>query len=338
MEAHTVKWFEPMSEQDMIDEFDVDIEKRQTEKLKHNARPTSMRRADWEVAQIMNYQTTIFLKRKYPELYDNIAWQINKLINPAENLKFTDRKEWENLAVITDFDAHINKLDIVRSTPKAKMRKIIDARKRILDKLLKFDPSKILMVHWWDEIETDGNGRTTKWTDVSYNMHEFDAVKFKTEQEIGRYEYLRTMMDLDVITVSGNHDELLSQMMAEIKKAYYRNTDNINFYNDWGNRAYYARGQSLLMFAHWDHVKPNKMLQLATEEFIKKRYKHKHWYIGHLHSRAQEQNGDMVVKRLSTPSMPTKREKTKGFPSKPWIQWFLHSKKQWEVLEVNEYF
>jgi hypothetical protein len=52
----------------MLEMYKVNTEFREPSRLKHNNRPTTVRRADKEVAQVLNHQTTLELRPKYGTL------------------------------------------------------------------------------------------------------------------------------------------------------------------------------------------------------------------------------------------------------------------------------
>lgn len=70
----------PMTEKEMMVKFWVDAKRREAEKLKHNVRPTSMKMKNGDVVQVMNYQTTLLLQRKFPlnDLPWLMAWRWEK--------------------------------------------------------------------------------------------------------------------------------------------------------------------------------------------------------------------------------------------------------------------
>ena len=111
----------------MKEKFDVDETRRETERMKINSRPTSMRRADGEVAQILNYQTTIFLKRKYPEMYDIAMDALTERLekNPPKFQQEHYKGISGTLGQILMYDAHIDQQDTKRTGFKARKRRII---------------------------------------------------------------------------------------------------------------------------------------------------------------------------------------------------------------------
>lgn len=283
MKIHTSEWLAPMSEKEMIEKFWVDVERRDPRTLKHNTRSTTVKRSDWEIAQVPNYQTTLNFDRKYPEFFENLEDYINKFVK--EKPPVWDKKEWKDifsgiLATTMYADVHIDKRggDSIDKIKKS----IIEANKVLNGKLEKFEPEKQLLVVLGDFFNSDWNYKTTKGTEQQNSLSEYDWRKAGIEL-LAEVIYNNSIYShLDVIITQGNHDENKALYMRDLLHYYFLNDEKVTIKKSNENgRNYYSRGENLLWFTHWHLIKPQDLPMVMNKENWNA--KHKERYTGHRH-------------------------------------------------------
>jgi hypothetical protein len=346
MQIHTADWFAPMTEQDMMDKFQVDSNKWEAIKLKHNVRPTTVKRADWEVAQVNNYQTTLQLDRKYPEFFESMDEYIKRFITttpevrpyntqPARGAIDKIHRQHSDILTTTMYtDTHLDKQGKV--SMKTRIKNIIESDKRIFDKMDRFASNKQLLAVLWDFFNSDGSHATTKWTPQQSKWSEYDAWKAWTEL-LAEVLYNRSWYtDIDVIMCQGNHDRHKMMYMRDLLHYYFQNNPNINILKSTENgRYYYKRGINLLWITHGDTIKHADLPMVMNNEWPNAELKER--FTWHNHKEITRSYHGMQVS-------------TKGAMSSKWIWndkygvdhinnqlfWILHHKKDGKIAQFYE--
>lgn len=147
-----------MSEQEMIEKFGVDTSKRESERLKHNTWSTTVKRSDGEISQVPNYQTTLQLKRSYPEYIEDTEKILSRLLSTkAPKTELIQTKTTGCLASILLPDVHLDKMTKNSTTVSQKLAKIQTAIEKICSKLEIYDPEMVQMVILGDFYNTHAN-------------------------------------------------------------------------------------------------------------------------------------------------------------------------------------
>lgn len=346
MKIHTSDWFTPMSEQEMIEKFGVDTNRREARTLKHNVRPTTLKRKDWEVTQVNNYQTTLNLERKYPEFFESMEEYIKKFIktvpevysyNTQDARGAIDQIHRQHSDILTTTlyaDVHIDKQR--KESLQTVKKRIIEADKKIFDKMDRFASQKQLLVILWDFFNSDISYKTTKGTEQQNKTSEYDAWKIGTEL-IAEVLYNRSWYtDIDVILSQGNHDENKLMYMRDLLHYYFQNNDRITIEKAQPNgRYYYARGDNLLWFTHWHLIKPQDLPLVMNNE--QKNAKHKEWRTGHRHKDITQSYHWMQVNTVG--AMSSKGEWNDKFwvdHKNEQITGVLYHKKDWKIAQFYE--
>lgn len=328
MEAHIVKWFEPFSEQDMLEKFDVDTSIRETDKLKHNSWPTSMRRADWEVSQIMNYQTTILLKRRYPELYDTIIDVMQERL--ATLPPIFEKKHYENVSwvlwQVLLTDAHIDQLDTKGTTFLSRKKRILTATQELLKKIDLFEPEQLVFANLGDYFNTALRNKTANGTEQQNIMKENDALRFGIDLEAEILLQMSEYAPTWAIHVDGNHDEGRLETLRQVMKYYFISNPNVNISDDDAAFQFYEWGNSMFGYDHGHQAKPKQLPEIMSDKKGKK-HTNLEWYRWHLHHEKVESISWLLIHNLSNSWLQSEREKNKWYSHAPNITWLVHDKK-----------
>ncbi len=186
------------------------------------------------------------------------------------------------MLVINKQDAHLNKYDI-------------DGDNNIADRLynlqykietiaaqsgLSNNIDDITYIIGSDEFNSEYSGATTKGTPQT-NTHSFHhSFEFICEHEISMiWMLLKYCNNLNVVYVSGNHDEYVGWHLVTWLKSYFRNTKRVTFDCSPKYRKYVSYGTSAMMFNHGDAIKPVKLAGIFPIEFREGWSEHTNFYI-----------------------------------------------------------
>jgi len=346
MNIHTSEWLKPMSEKEMIEKFWVDVERREPRTLKHNTRSTTVKRSDWEISQVPNYQTTLNFDRKYPEFFESMEDYIKKFIKTTPEVReYKTRKSWwpmeqtyrEHSDILTTTmyaDTHLDKQWKV--SMKTRVKQIIEADKRIFDKMDRFASNKQLLAVLWDFFNSDGSYATTKGTPQQNKVNEYDSWKAWTEL-LAEVLYNRSWYtDIDVIICQGNHDRNKARYLRDLLHYYFQNNHKINILPSTDNgRYYYKWGNNLLWMTHWDTIKHSDLPMIMNDEWPNA--EHKEWFTGHNHKEITKSYHWMQVSTKG--AMSSKGERNDKF----WVDhinnqlfWVLHHKKDGKIAQFYQ--
>lgn len=112
--------------------------------------------------------------------------------------------------------------------------------------------------------------------------------------------------EVEVITVSGNHDWHSCKWLPRLLAAYYRAEPRIKVRTGPEERQYLEHGKVLLGYAHGDNVKPqllaSNMPVEAPEAWA--RTKWRRWRTGHVHHQITKEYPGVLVETLGTLAAP----------------------------------
>lgn len=340
MKEHLLKGHWPKSEQDVIDEYKVNTDFRVANKLRHNERPTSMRRADWEITQIMNHQTEVIFVPKYwsmiPEWSVEIMEELLKVERPTR--KAQEVKETWNLWGLMLTDLHLNQRDIHNNSFNKRVKIVNDRIARVMDRLLRFDPEKLLIPNLWDMNNNDVKHLTSSLkTPMQDNLSVWDWYKKLLEREITMLEGMQQYwIPLKYVRLWGNHDEFNSQLSAIALQYFFKDSD-IEI-GTTKNRYYEIRGNTMIALSHWDRWEWQKLFQMVVDECISKTRKkidHMYAFLGHHHKKIIHQEWPLEIINLQAPAPKTEWCEKYWHDMKSSMSWFIFNKDEWKIVEVR---
>ena len=189
--------------------------------------------------------------------------------------------------------------------------------------------SKVLFVVGNDILNSDDiEGRTTAGTYVSSDARYHKTFASVRNIIIRATERLREIAPTEVMTVSGNHDQLSCWHLGDSLECYFHNYQDVEVENSPRQRKYYEHGLVGLMFTHGHKAKRTDYPALMAAEQPKMwgRTKFRECHTGHLHmTKTDEQHGfrTRILPSALTPSQTnTGREPTRtrsGDSAKPML-------------------
>jgi len=198
-----------------------------------------------------------FLKTYNPTVYQQIS--------PAVNHSLP-----RGCLVINKQDQHLNKYDIMGSNSMGKrFNAIYERTKRILNQSINSNKlDKVYYVIGSDQFNAEWMGTTTKGTkqeNLGTYHQSFESI---CNHELNMINMLLAYSDdVEILYVSGNHDEFAGWHLITWLKAYYHGTPNVRFDTSPRYRKYARYGKNALMFNHGDAIKPPKLANMFPIEF-----------------------------------------------------------------------
>ncbi len=224
------------------------------------------------------------------------------------------------------FDAHVGKLVWAEesgenSDLKTQTQRIIEVFEKLLSYSKNYPIERILIPLGGDFFNSDNKfDTTTAGTRVD------EDTRYQKTFRAGRV-LATTLIDMcakvapvDVLVISGNHDESRSFYLGDAISSWYHNNPNVHIDNSAKRRKYFSYGKDLIMVAHGSEEKLNKlpgiMAMEVPELWAKSKFREVH--SGHTHHRetilfkAHEEQG-VVVRVISSPSPTDSWHASKGF-------------------------
>ena len=193
---------------------------------------------------------------------------------------------------------------------------------------------RILYILWGDYFNSDWKHRTTKWTEQFNKLNEKESFKLWLQHQTNLINNIASDFPVDVMYLSGNHDDLKQQALSDAIDIYYSKDDRVNINNDDEFRKYYERGKTTIGAGHWDWVKEKDILSVFSQEQWLNEY---NYYLKwHIHHALKQMYGNLLIETFSTPSNPWERDKKMWYIT-PWkIVWQMYSKEEWKYGEFQK--
>jgi DNA-binding transcriptional MerR regulator len=198
-----------------------------------------------------------FLKEYRPTIYQ----QPSPILNP---------KSPRGCLVINKQDQHLNKYDILGSNSIGKrFDSIYKKTQVILDQASHSNKlEKVYYIVGSDQFNAEWSGTTTKGTKQENLTTYHQTFESICNHEINMINLLlKYSNDVEILFVSGNHDEYVGWHLINWLKAYYRGGSDVKFDTSARYRKYVRYGRNALMFNHGDAIKPPKLANMFPVEF-----------------------------------------------------------------------
>ena len=172
--------------------------------------------------------------------------------------------------VINKQDQHLNKYDIHgENSLNLRFREIYNKTKRVLEQAIQASNlEKIYYIIGSDQFNAEWTGTTTRGTkqeNLDTYHQTFEAI---CNHEINMINLLLSKSgEIEILFVSGNHDEYVGWHLITWLKAYYKGAHDIKFDTSPRYRKYIRYGKNALMFNHGDAIKPPKLANMFPIEF-----------------------------------------------------------------------
>ena len=182
--------------------------------------------------------------------------------------------------------------------------------------------SKIVLALLGDILHTDNEqGTTTKGTRQDVDTRPTKMFDKTLDLLIDFIFELGQIAPVDVVTVSGNHDNYISYTLYKALEMAYRDEPNVVFYNSPNPRKALRYGKCLIGFCHGDQ-KNNSLATWLQNEYAEDwgKTKYREVHCGHLHSlhsdmqNFEESQNGLIVRRLFATTSASAWEHRQGYP------------------------
>jgi hypothetical protein len=163
-------------------------------------------------------------------------------------------------------------------------------------------------------------GTTTSGTPLERDGRLQKVVNVASDVLLGIVERSAATAKTEVLTVNGNHDEVLTWAFQRILLERFRGAKDVTVMPQFTGRQYVARGKNLLGFAHGHKAKKRLPQIMALEQSVAwSASTYREWHTGHLHHQAADHNKPLdtldgvIVRTAPTVVPPDDWHSTGGF-------------------------
>lgn len=332
------------SQQEMEEEFRVNLDFREAKSMTTNNWQSQQKQKnlDWTTTPVIVElrQTDIERKPKYwsmiPEWSVEIMEELLKIERPTR--KAQEVKETGNLWGLMLTDLHLNQRDIHNNSFNKRAKIVNDRIARVMDRLLRFEPEKLLIPNLWDMNNSDIKHFTSSLkTPMQDTVSVWDWYKKLLEREISMLEGMQQYwLPIKYVRLGWNHDEYNSQLSAIALQYFFKNSD-IEV-DTTKNRYYEIRWNTMIALSHGDRWEWQKLFQMVVDECIsktKKRLDNLYAYLWHHHKKIIHQEWPLEIKNLQAPAPKTERCDKYWHDMKQVMTGYIWNNKEWQVIEVR---
>lgn len=239
----------------------------------------------WGNGKNPHWQVKAWLSKKGEEqLFQDSFVDFLANYEPAAQLvekpKYNDKED--ACLVINKQDAHYNKSDIDGHNDMT--QRFVNVREKIGIIINQAELSNYLTdikyIIGSDEFNSEFTGTTTKGTPQSNLTSYYESFRKICNHEVGMINLLLNSAEaVEIVFVSGNHDEFVGWHMINWLQTYFRNEPRVKFDASPKYRKYVSYGDSAMMFNHGDAIKPAKLAAIFPMEYREEWSYHNNFYI-----------------------------------------------------------
>lgn len=163
-------------------------------------------------------------------------------------------------------------------------------------------------------------GTTTSGTPLERDGRLQKVLNVACDVLLGVIERSAADVPTDVLTVNGNHDEVLTWAFQRIMMERFRGSASVRVHGEFTGRQYLTHGRNLLGFCHGHKAKPKLPQIMALEQpQAWSGSVYREWHTGHLHHQAATNNKPLdtlqgvIVRTAPTICPPDDWHSTHGF-------------------------
>lgn len=238
---------------------------------------------------------------------------------------------------ISVFDAHFGKLAWAEETgwKNYDTSIAIEEYEKAVDAILGrcfYSLGKIVYVVGNDILNSDNReGTTTKGTPQSNDSRYHKVFESVLKTVIRQIEKMRQWCPVDVIFVSGNHDDLSVWHLGNCVSITYAGTPSVSVFNEPRQRKYWSWGGNLVMFEHGEKgPHKEKPLMMAVEQpLLWSQSRIREVHLAHLHQERVYEKMGVKVRVIPALCPPDYYHSANGYIGNiPGAQGFLWDKEE----------
>lgn len=301
------------------------------------------------------WQVKVWLKRDIEKvnlenIKSRIITEIKKHSQTVPKVKIKEYKK-PCLLVVDIPDLHLDKLAWGKETGKDWDTKISSAAflttiDDLISKSSVYDIERILFVVGNDLFNADNtDDTTTHGTKQIVDGRWKKAFPLARKLMIKAIDKLALIAPVDVMIVTGNHDEQRTFYLGDALECWYHNNANVKVDNTPKKRKYYDYGNTLIGYTHGKDEKVDRLpMILATEAKDKfAKTDHHEWHLGDKHHKKDikftptEEVDGIIIRFLSSLTALDEWHYSKGYLAKQAGQGFIYDKKNGWVCQFNSF-
>ena len=324
-------WTNPMTENDMIEKFDIDTKRWQANHLKTNTRQSQQKTDNWPIIVDL-YQTLVDWKPKHPLLdewyYEAMVDVFGDKLPQFETIHTPS--QWDLLALLIHTDKHIDRLEHNHRY----MQNVKDRTNDLLYQIQKRDIEKFVYGELWDMFNSNTNGNTKNWTRQNNNATEAQSFKVGMMNEIDLIGMMNEVFgSVEAIYVPWNHDQDKQNWLAQALNLYFTNHPHISIDDQDKMRKYIDYGKNVIGLQHWHLVPRNRALETFSSEH--KMRDHNYLLQWHIHHEYAKQYGKLLVQALGSTAKPSQRERENWYNNEGNMVAMIFDKKKGRIATLE---
>lgn len=180
---------------------------------------------------------------------------------------------------------------------------------------------------------------TTSGTQMDTDTRWKKMYKSGVELLIYAIEQLRAIAPVECMYVAGNHDKMLSYCATVTLNAYYKSIDSVTVDSSPTARKYIHYGKCLIGYSHGvEEGKRIQQLMQIEQPSAWANSLYREWHLGHLHKELVNEEGGIIIRRLSAITGTDAWHNEKGFIGAiQKTQAFIWDKNLGNMLIINSF-
>lgn len=199
--------------------------------------------------------------------------------------------------------------------------RVADVAGQLIEEGNRYEPARRTIALLGDIIHFDTpSGTTTSGTPLERDGRIQKVMNVAFDVIAGVVERSAEDVHTDVITVNGNHDEVMTWSLQRVLVERFRNSRTANVRVEFTGRQYLSHGKNLLGFCHGHKAKPKLPQIMALEQpVLWSESNYREWHTGHLHHQQAAVNkpldtlGGVIVRTAPTVAPPDDWHSAGGF-------------------------
>lgn len=323
---------------DLVAACEIDLFEWEIERIVCNKWEVGAKNDDGVIVVEPLFQVKAWLKRSESIAKASALIAMFKLVagtHAPEYKAVEHENKGEHLAVIPLPDAHFGKLSWGPETGSNYDVRIAEAiwKKAASDLLPKaqvYGLERIALVVGNDVANSDNlQGNTTAGTPQDNDSRIYKVLFIICMSYVWLIEQARLLAPVQVICVPGNHDQLLSYVIALFLWAWFRNCDDVEVDIEPGTTKFIEYGLNLIMLAHGDKLKIKSMPIYMATQAPKPWGRTKFWeaLTGHFHAERAFDEMGVIVRTCKALCAPDAWHKNNGYLGRRGAEAFIYHKK-----------
>jgi hypothetical protein len=233
---------------------------------------------------------------------------------------------WAKETRNTDYD-----INIARDT-------YLEAVTHLVESTKMYNPAKFLYMIGSDFFNSDTLDNTT-----SHGTRQTEDGRFQKSFSVGwktvrdAVEIMKQVADVEVVAISGNHDQAKAFYLGEVVSAWFENDRHVTVDNTPPYHKYKQWGKCLIGLTHGDATKPEALPQIMAHDVPQMwgDTVYRAWHTGHRHTRLVFESPGCVVEYIRSLASASDWTVRQGYRSMRECKAFVWDKQHGDIACIN---